>query len=81
MSDNYQQWLDGEIGDSELSRRQSLDQSQTLFDLGVIRERERIIKLLEEDETYSILAYHIYGNGSPQELTTDLVGLIKGENK
>lgn len=56
----------------------SLDQSQTLFDLGVIRERERIIKLLTETHkgllAVMAMAQHD-GDGS------ELIALIKGENK
>ena len=76
---NYQQWLDGEISDSELHHRQSLDQSQTLFDLGVIRERERIIKLQE----------HVHDETCPEADSSrayqagfeHAFALIKGENK
>jgi hypothetical protein len=53
----------------------------SMFDYGIESERERIIKLLDSDDVYSTLAYHIYTNGDPEELKNDLIALIKGENK
>ena len=64
---NYQKWLDGELGDSDLSHRQ----------VGVFQERERIIKLLEN------AIDHDWKGSEPCEAcdqTNYLIALIKGEN-
>jgi hypothetical protein len=54
-----------------------LDQSQTLYDLGVMAERERIIKLLEnrfaENVDHCEWGTHLFLDNA--------IALIKGENK
>jgi hypothetical protein len=41
-------------------------------------ERERVIKLVSSDDFYSVMAFHIYGYGSPTELQDNLTKLIRG---
>jgi hypothetical protein len=70
-----------------------LDQSQTLYDLGVMAERERIIKLLEDaleerrKESISLMGWK-YGKNWTPSMNSGVLGgmtlclaLIKGENK
>lgn len=47
-----------------------MDQSQTLYELGIIHERERIIKLILD-----------YSFESGYDWHNDIIQLIKGENK
>lgn len=42
-------------------------------------ERDRIIKLIRSDDFYSVVAFHVYGDGRADELQDDLVELIRGE--
>jgi hypothetical protein len=55
-----------------------LDQSQTLYDLGVMAERERIIKLLdaEFDRVFPMKDYP-----ASNAILSVRAALIKGENK
>lgn len=50
-----------------------------LLKQGRKQERERIIKLLEGEQTFSLLAFHVYADGNPEELAADLIASIKGE--
>jgi hypothetical protein len=38
-----------------------------------------VIKLLESERTFPLFAFHVYGDGNPDELVADLIALIKGE--
>jgi hypothetical protein len=88
MNDNYQRWLDGEIGDSELNRLQA--QANRLFTLeevhalevsAVKATEERIIKLLTANaitqEDYSVG----HSESDPLIYLDIAIALIKGENK
>ncbi len=48
---------------------------------GVEAERERIIKLLEQHYLETIIQADIRGQIVTQSYSTDLIALIKGENK
>jgi len=62
----------------EIENGEPLDQSQTLFDLGVIRERERIIKLLQDHNFYGWCGVDVCPIPFPSK---HFERLIKGENK
>jgi hypothetical protein len=91
VSDNYQRWLNGEIGDSELNRRQA--QTNRLFTLEEVHvlelsaakaTEERIIKLLEKEREKHI---PWCGDTQPCAKCNQTIGLetaiarIEGENK
>jgi len=42
-------------------------------------ERERIIELISSNDFYSVIAFHIYGNGSTVGFLDDLTKMIRGE--
>jgi hypothetical protein len=55
----------------------TLDPCLRCKEFGETQERAHIIALLGSDKAYSLFAYHIYGQGHPQELANDLVALIE----
>jgi hypothetical protein len=90
MSDNYQQWLDGEIGDSELNRRQANEYTGGIpVELPVDRVRSYVQNEQLTFERFDLLQAYFEGRiikllegFDPRTAIGDLLLLlIKGENK